>query len=317
MNPGEQDRNPFRRTYSAGSRTGRYIGGRPDFFAQAMAQNSPAPAPVQKKRINKKPIFIGLGIIAAIVLVIVSVVMVAPSIGNLIASGDKNHDLTELQKVISEYYDDALNAYLTIKSASNSDPLWIPGESDEYVKKTASSRNQSYTRIKEFKDKIEKFGGVTAYDYFGNSYDIDTRLKIAKEKLNKYIEAFEKINGIYTVIIEAYNSNGAEDKIKAIGSKYSDEEMSEIANVIDAYYKVYKDYESKPGFKDCIEDTDDECKIDLTRLNNAAKKLTNNQALANILAKTSKQLMTEEQEDSLINTLSEIRNAHKEKENHE
>ena len=185
MNPGEQDRNPFRRTYSAGSRTGRYIGGRPDFFAQAMAQNSPAPAPVQKKRINKKPIFIGLGIIVAIVLVIVSVVMVAPSIGNLIASGDKNHDLTELQKVVGEYYDDVFNVYLSIKAASNSDPLWVPGEGDERAKKSADSRTRSYARVKEFQDKIEGFGGVTAYDYFGNTYDIDTRLKIVKEKLNK------------------------------------------------------------------------------------------------------------------------------------
>lgn len=319
MNPDEQDRNPFRRRTSAGSRTGRYLSGRPnfsrqqtpDFFAQAMAQNTPTPSITQKRRINKKPIIIGLIILAIIAVVTVTVVIVVPQINESIANRDKNHDIAELQEVIKQYYPSLIDFEYTIMVAIvNENKLWVPGD-EEITTETAQRRNKVAEEMKEFKEKLEKFGGVVAYDYFGKEYDIDRRLKLSIQMLDRHIEPFEKINNIYKFIIDIYVNDGDEAKIDALRNSYDDKELEEIARLIRNYYEARKEYE-KISNKKC-EDDREACDLGYEKTEKALSAMVSSKALDTLMKRIGNEAKKDE-EESLTNVVNEIYGAYRDKE---
>ena len=322
MNPDEQDRNPFRRRTSASSRTGRYLSGRPnfsqqqtpDFFSQAMAQNTPAPT--QKNRVNKKPIFITLGILGIIAFIVLTVTVIIPMIGDVIASKDKNHSFLELQATIAEYREDVLNMYSIFSAANKENHLWIPLEDKETMQQSITARDKIAARVKEFKEKINGFGGVKAYDYFGNQIEVDLKLDYIKKEIDLYLVQFEKINKIDSLIVDVYMSNGDQTKINAIRSAYEDKEMSEIADTIESFYKVYREYEKDERFSKCMNDAEYDCDMDPTRLYKEISKTRNCNAYDAIMKQAAKRVIRDE-EQNLANTINEVYALYNEKVVHE
>ncbi len=308
MNPDEQDRNPFRRRTSASSRTGRYLSGRPnfsqqqtpDFFSQAMAQNTPAPT--RKNRVNKKPIFITLGILGIIAFIVLTVTVIIPMIGDIIASTNKNHSITELQAVAKEYYKDVINMELIIEaSVKDNTVLKIPEDLNtrqSIEEKGIKNRADVSKRIEEFIEKLDKFGGVIAYDRSNNEINLDSTIKEAKTKLSKHKEVYDDINTVYSAVANVYISNGEEDKIEKLRNCYEDDDLNKVADLLRDSYSTIK---TKDG----------------TEISNVNEKLKKDETLANVLRKIGEKASEDNNKTPLTNLLSQIINARTEKAKHE
>ena len=308
MNPDEQDRNPFRRRTSASSRTGRYLSGRPnfsqqqtpDFFSQAMAQNTPAPT--QKNRVNKKPIFITLGILGIIAFIVLTVTVIIPMIGDIIASTDKNHSITELQAVAKEYYKDVINMELIIEaSVKDNTVLKIPEDLNtrqSIEEKGIKNRADVSKRIEEFLEKLDKFGGVMAYDRSNNEINLDSTIEEAKTKLSKHKEVYDDINTVYSAVANVYISNGEESKIEKLRNCYEDDDLNKVADLLRDSYSTIK---TKDG----------------TEIGNVNEKLKKDETLANVLRKIGEKASEDNNKTPLTNLLSQIINARTEKAKHE
>ncbi len=323
MNPDEQDRNPFRRRTSASSRTGRYLSGRPnfsqqqtpDFFSQAMAQNTPAPT--QKNRVNKKPIFITLGILGIIAFIVLTATVIIPMIGDVIADKDKNHSFLELQATIAEYREDLVNMRITISSAAKDVTVWSPLYKNESRAEAVSVRNKISARIKEFKTKLDNFGGIKAYSYFNQTIDVDPQLDYIKNEIDVYLSAFDKIKDLYAKIVEIYDSEGDKSKIEALRNEYNEKEIKDLADDIEEYYKVYAKYANNPKFSECIDINSTKCEIDLNEFEKAHMKLMNSTNLRKYTNKVANEVLEREQEQNVINAVNEVYNLHNEKVVHE
>ena len=94
---------------------------------------------------------------SVIVFIVLTVTVIIPMIGDIIASTDKNHSITELQAVAKEYYKDVINMELIIEaSVKDNTVLKIPEDLNtrqSIEEKGIKNRADVSKRIEEFIEK--------------------------------------------------------------------------------------------------------------------------------------------------------------------
>ena len=318
MNPGERDRNPFRNN-GQGS-TAKYFGGRSkyndsrnssrtsSYFAQQPAQTfyaAPAPQPERKK---KPWVLIGAGGFLAIALIVGAVIVVSRG-GNPLDFTPTSNNFAELKTTIEEhraaveYYDGAFSVVDTGKIR-----LGRPTSNLDLYKETADNLEKHLNDLTVFRNKLNRFKGVKAIDYYGDEVDVDEYIDRLKKSLDARMGFYSYYKQLDTAIINYYieqYSSTALQKVK---------DVSNDNKIIDDLKKIkrHKEIEKELADKNCEKSTENqECKqllYEMADIKNTAYKSTALlENLKNNLAKNN----TEDDPLILINEITSLKKVEK------
>ena len=301
MNPGEQDQNPFRRPSSASSigtqNASRYFGTRSrynanrtrntqlanaqpaqSYFPQA-AQMQPVPAyaaPVaQPQRSGGKRKFLLIAAIIAVVGIITAIIVSIGINGGIRIKG-MNHSLEDLQALLKDNRDTVLEALATNEIAQeNKQKIAIYQiEDEEQYKSLVNTYRDQQTKLNQFKDRLEDFGSISAYDPYDETIDINELMNTLKEITNKLAAFYDKYAEMHIIIADISRSNGDNTQINKLESFSDNENSKALANNYKDYYQKLANYNKINTTNDCERNRKNtECRNISTELSNAKEKI--------------------------------------------
>ena len=267
MNPGEQDRNPFRQpSPSAGFapntnaqpnntiNTSRYFGnaprrtvsGRiygvgantPEFFQQAMAQQTaPQTYEMPKAPRNRKPLFIGLGVVAGIIILILLVTLLPKKIGEI----TNKSTLSDLKNTLSEYKE----GLFTLDDG-------IRGSYDFYFSSGLENDKEYREELIDGLEKTKKLRKkLDEYKYFDIKTQLNEVISVSKytdelaSLIDERMPAYTAYEKLTVALLDIYISDGDESKIDAFGDTLTNPNKDETVNNIKKFYRIYKKIEAK------------------------------------------------------------------------
>jgi hypothetical protein len=251
MNPGEQNRNPFRK--NGQGNTAKYFGGRSKFnenrnssrassyFAQQPVQTYySAPAPQSGERKKKPLVLIGAGIFIGIILIIGIVVVVANG-DNPLDFTQTTSDFAELKTTLEkyrssvEYFD---GPYIMV--ASGKATLSLPTSDKEPLKQSKQNVEDNINQISTLRTELNKFKNVKAINYNKNEVDVDTYIDRLKKSLDGRIKFYNYYRQVYTALLDFYINDYSNADIQKVKDVTKDDALERDLKKVQRYAELEK-----------------------------------------------------------------------------
>ena len=216
----------------------------PEFFRQA-AQNEVGIQSVrrQSRRLSKKPLIIGVGLVAILVIIVA---------GILIAKGRTSSGGNTPDERLANLADLANNYYDSVKFFESINDIALEGafvydvnahtkeEYEEYDK----DLKDNFERVKAFRNKLSDFGKIDVKDlnYSDDNANANVYLSDLKASLDKRIGTYESYTDLFSALYQVYATYGDADSIKKVEEVSGSQEIKSVADDLRDYYNRYNHY---------------------------------------------------------------------------
>ena len=216
--------------------------GAPDFFNQA-ASDIVINSPEEKK--SKAPLFIGIGVVAAVIAVVVGIVLLAPK--NVKSPAEK---LVDLQAATEETIDSVKMFEGMVKQAKAGDiHLSTLNVSEDKYKQEKESIEGYLSKIKEYRKKLDDAKTININDE-NTGKNIKEYVDALIEVLDGRMSAYESAAKLYVALEYAYYTRGSNDAVSKLEASISEGGIKKVSSLVKNYYAKRKAYETQYS-KEC------------------------------------------------------------------
>lgn len=202
---------------------------------------------------SKKPLFIGIGIVAVIGIIIA---VVAISLSNRGEKKEISHDLVELQATVIEYKDSVEYYEEAFDRAFEESGyrIYQPELSSVFYEKEKEELTSNFAKYEEFRKKLDNFAGIEAIDTTGKTIKVDDSLAELKRVIDKKMTFYKEFKDVNTLVLDVYINEGDEATLSAL-KNYSDKtDLQLFAESLQKYYQSRKPIKNELNNNNCEKD---------------------------------------------------------------
>jgi hypothetical protein len=202
---------------------------------------------------SKKPLFIGIGIVAVIGIIIA---VVAISLSNRGEKKEISHDLVELQATVIEYKDSVEYYEEAFDRAFEESGyrIYQPELSSAFYEKEKEELTSNFAKYEEFRKKLDNFAEIEAIDTTGKTIKVDNSLAELKRVIDKKMTFYKEFKDVNTLVLDVYINEGNEATLSAL-KNYSDKtDLQLFAESLQKYYQSRKPIKNELNNNNCEKD---------------------------------------------------------------
>lgn len=220
--------------------TSSFFSNTPDYFSQAANNMQVADNAAGK---SKKP-FIIAGAVALVAIIVVLAIIFIPR--NTVAE-----KAVKLQELASEYAGDVVLFEDNLELASKKGFLLsAQAISDDEYKAEKDKYTNSFSRVKEFRQKLNSYSDVNIADR-GTSENLNEQVEKLKKSLDIRIPVYESYSKIIPAIAHIAATKASDEAISDLESAYGSEDLKKVASLAKNYYSKRAQYDSTYNNSGC------------------------------------------------------------------
>ncbi len=213
---------------------------------------------------SKKPLFIGIGVVAVIGIIIA---VVAISLSNRGEKKEISHNLVELQATVIEYKDSVEYYEEAFDRAFEESGyrIYQPELSNASYEKEKEELTSNFEKYEEFRKKLDNFAEIEAIDTTGKTIKVDNSLAELKRVIDKKMTFYKEFKDVNTLVLDVYINEGDEATLSALKNYSNKTDLQLFAESLQKYYQSRKPIKNELKSNNCDKDFNNSICINANR----------------------------------------------------